>query len=63
MNVTLKSSKPFIVKKRKKLNERILDAYDKGFADGYETGIAELEDFKLDMEFMAAERKEVGLPW
>lgn len=61
--MTLKSSKPFIVKKKKKLNERILEAYDKGFADGYETGIAELEDFKLDMEFMAAERKEVGLPW
>lgn len=59
---TLKG-KRFSVKKRKKLNERILDAYDKGFADGYETGIAELEDFKLDMEFMAAERKEVGLPW
>ena len=59
---TLKG-KRFSVKKRKKLNERILDAYDKGFADGYETGIAELEDFKLDMEFMDTERKEVGLPW
>ena len=59
---TLKG-KRFTVKKRVKLNQRLMDAYDRGFADGYETGTRELEDFKLDMEFMAAERREVGIPW
>ena len=59
---TLKG-KRFTVKKRAKLNQRLMDAYDRGFADGYETGTRELEDFKLDMEFMAAERREVGIPW
>lgn len=55
------SSKHFSVKKRKKLNERILDAYDRGYQDGYEIGIAEWKDYEKDMETMREERKEIGV--
>lgn len=51
----------FVLKKRQKLIERILDAYDRGYHDGYEIGIAEWKDYEKDMADMAEERKEVGV--
>ena len=51
----------FVVKKRMKWNERLMDAYDRGFKDGYETGMLEYRDYVLDMEEMRTERKEVGI--
>lgn len=50
----------FVVKKRQKLNERIMNAYDRGYQDGYAIGIAEWKDYEKDMETMREERKEVG---
>ena len=59
--MTLKSSKHFTVKKRQKLIERILDAYDKGFRDGYEIGLSDWQAYEKDMADMAEERKEIGV--
>ena len=59
--MTLKSSKPFTVKKRQKLNERIMNAYDRGFKDGYDCRDMEWFDYEQDMEIMREERKEIGV--
>ena len=45
----------YTIKKRQKLVERIMDAYDRGFADGYETGMKEYWDYVNDMEEMKQE--------
>ena len=50
----------YIVKKRKTLNERIMDAYDRGYRDGYKVGTTDWALYEHDMEIMREERKEVG---
>ena len=45
------------LKSRKTLNERMMDAYNRGFSDGYETGIREYWDYVNDMEEMKQEAR------
>ena len=47
--------------KRQNLNQRIMDAYDKGFHDGYSCRDMEWFDYEKDMEEMREERKEIGV--
>ena len=54
-------SSKLTIKSKKSWMERLMDAYDKGFHDGYETGMLEYRDYVLDMEEMKDERKEVGV--
>lgn len=51
----------YIVKKRQTLIERILDAYNRGFQDGYEVGLKDWDAYEKDMADIAEERKEIGV--
>ena len=51
----------YIVKKRQKILERIMAAYDRGYHDGYEVGTRDWNAYEKDMADIAEERKEVGV--
>ena len=51
----------YTIKKRQNLIQRIMDAYDRGFKDGYDCRDMEWFDYEQDMADMAEERKEIGV--